>query len=84
MQVFQAHTNFLQDQDSQASLKMMVISNLCWKQWGRKRRRQTDESQGTIPSTSNVWAERGMQKALGVKVRGPAVVREQQRGSASW
>lgn len=27
--------------------------------------------------------ERGTQKALGVKVWGPAVVREQQRGSAS-
>lgn len=43
----------------QALLKKMFISNLCWKQWGRKRKRQarvrhTDGFQGTIPFTSNV------------------------------
>lgn len=43
--------------------------------------RHTDESHSTVSSISNLQAERGMQNVLGLQVRGPAVVEEQQKDS---
>lgn len=59
MQVLQACTDLLQDQDTQASLKKMFISNLCWKRWGGRGvgrhgsgTQMSPRAQGPPPPTS--------------------------------